>query len=505
MNARNILRMSAIVLLLSSAFGVHSQPPATRNMTPDYLPPAMQKRPVAFNMRIATAPRALEPGTVAADKELPRSGLIPYASAQEALAQPYGESAYLQPLDGKWESTSFQQGKLEGTMFSCTFKFPFAWIDRQFFLRVESVTSSYEVRMNRQTIGYSQDGRTPAEFDLTAHAVEGNNTLELLVYANGAARKIEESAQAEVPPAITGRTFIVSQPRVRVRDFEIETRMEENNALFSLGIMMKSHLLNVKEYEIFYELLAPGGTVIANGRRTARFEMQQEDTVRFFANIPNVQPWSEETPRLYTLQIRTKYEGRFGEYFAIPIGFRQITMKNGQVLLNGNPIAFHAVDFTVPNDAKESRAQLAALKKNGVNAIRVTGYPAQPDLLQICDELGIYLCNQANVNTIQEGDSITRGGNPSNDPVWRDACVERALAMYHTSKNHPSVILFSIAEDAANGFCLYESYLALKKLEKSRPIIYPNAGGQWNSDTAATAGERHGRILFAPAAEGNTL
>ena len=504
MIARNILCMSAAALLLCATFGVHSQPPATRYTTPDYLPPDMQKLPIALGMRIETATQhALDPGAVAAGKELPRSGLIPYPSAREALAQQYGESTYLQPLDGKWNSAPLSQSGQEGTIFNCTFKFPFAWIDRQFFLRVESVTSSYEVRMNGKSIGYSQDGRTPAEYDLTAHAVEDNNTLELLVYANGAARKIEESAQAGESPAITGRTFIIAQPRVRVRDFIAETRMDGDNGLFSLGIIMKSHLLNAKEYEIFYELLSPTGKVIANSHRKARFEMQSEDTVRFFANIPTVQPWNEETPHLYTLQIRTKHEGRFGEYFAIPVGFRHITMEKGQVLLNGRPIEFRAMEFTAPNNAKAIRAQLAALKKSGANAIRIAGYPAQPDLYRICDELGIYVCNQANINTSRGGVSITRGGNPSNDPAWRDAYVERALAMYHTSKNHPSVILFSIAENAANGFCLYESYLALKKVEKLRPVIYLGAGGQWNSDAAATISESHGRILFMPAAEGS--
>jgi hypothetical protein len=128
----------------------------------------------------------------------------------------------------------------------------------------------------------------------------------------------------------------------------------------------------------------------------------------------------------------------------------------------------------------------------------------------LCDETGVYLCNQADIDTHASGMSRKVGGNPSNQPVWEEAYLDRVGTMYHTSKNHPSTVMFSMAERSANGYNLYESYLALKAAEHHRPVLYTD-GGEWNSDrldmaamekTAHSVDERWAVISAVDPAEG---
>lgn len=445
----------------------------------------------------------LDPEAVSEGKDLPRGEVRSYASAAEALAQ--GEnSLYLQSLAGGWTSESFQEGELRGMRYTTRFKVPFAWVDRQLFLRLGAVEGAYEVRVNGQRIACSQDGYTPAEFDVTRYAKEGNNTLEVIAYAEGVARKLENFdtlASLHVPD----RSYIVAQPRVRIRDIVADTRLEGSNGLLSLGVILKSHLLNFKEYNIYYELISPEGNTVSSGHREARFDMRREDTVRFFANLPDIRPWSHESPNLYTLQLKTQYEGRFQEYVSFPIGFREVRMQEGKLLVNGREFPLQAVEYLAPGDSATLYRELSAWKQKGVNTIKVLHHPQSEMFYRACDELGLYVCDQAGIDTHLAGNSRKKGGNPSNDPRWQEAYVERVWDMYHTSKNHPSVILFSLADNSSNGYNLYESYLTLKRVEADRPVIYNGAGTEWNSDALSEARENDSRFVFVPTLPENLI
>ncbi len=150
-------------------------------------------------------------------------------------------------------------------------------------------------------------------------------------------------------------------------------------------------------------------------------------------------------------------------------------------------------EFTPPADPLAMRRQMEAMRGEGVGGVMLRGAPPSREFYAVCDSLGIYVASRADIDTRAAGESRAVGGNPSNDPAWEAAYLDRVLAMYHTSKNHPSVSVFSLGSEAANGYNLYESYLALKRLERHRPVIYTDGGGEWNSDLAegqlsATAG-----------------
>lgn len=122
------------------------------------------------------------------------------------------------------------------------------------------------------------------------------------------------------------------------------------------------------------------------------------------------------------------------------------------------------------------------MEKQGYNLILLPAGGVSGALYDLCDRHGFYVVEQAPINTSRSGMSRRKGGNPTNDPAWQAAYIARIEESYHTTKLHPCVVAFSLAEDSANGINLYEGYLHLKGLEKERPILYPDAGGEWNSD-----------------------
>lgn len=422
-----------------------------------------------------TSPDHLDPRVVAVGKELPRGDVVSHDSRDEAIRKGYHASKYLQPLTD-WTRTE----SADAVTYKTRYKIPFGWIDRRQFLYLGKVSASFDVVVNGKKVAYSQTGSTPSEFDVTTASNEGGNDLEIVIYKDPIARKLENSRHA-ADPQILGEAYVLSQPRMRVRDIFVNTRMEGTEGLLEFGVIMKSHQLNVADYTVYYELISPKGEILSEGHKEAVLDMRREDTVRFFHKIPDIVPWSHEEPRLYTLLVRTQHEGRFKEYVSFQVGFRSLDVRDGLLHLNGTPLRIVVRDFTPTNDAAAMRTAIETLRSEGVNTLRLHGAPPSHEFYDLCDEMGVYVCNQADIDTRLGGTSRKVGGNPSNDPVWRGAYLDRTLNMYHTSKNSPSIVMFSLAENSANGCNLYDSYLALKEIEHYRPIIYTE-GGEWNND-----------------------
>ncbi len=423
----------------------------------------------------AAQPHWLDPAVVSIDKELPRGDVVSHDTRDEAIRKTYHKSKYLQPLT---EWTKSDRG--DAVVWKTRYKIPFEWIDREQFLYLGKVSTSFDVMVNGQLAGYSQTGSTPSEFDLTKVSQEGSNDLEIVIYKEPVAQKLENSRPV-ADPQILGEVYVLSQPKMRVRDIFVDTRMEGTNGILQLGVIMKSHQLNVKDYRVYYELISPKGEILSEGYKDASLNMRREDTVRFFANIQDIMPWSHEEPRLYTLFIKTQHEGRFKEFMSFQVGFRGLDFKDGLIYLNNTPLKITMREFTPTSDMAAMRSQIEKLRAEGVNTLRLKGAPPSHQFYEMCDEVGIYLCNQADIDTHLSGTSRKKDGNPSNIPAWEGAYRDRVMNMYHTSKNSPSMIMFSIADESANGYNLYESYLALKAIEKHRPVIYTD-GGEWNSD-----------------------
>lgn len=412
-------------------------------------------------------PLAAQPDKITFGRELPRSEIICYPSAAEAAAGLRTGSRYLKPLND-W--------KQQGNTFATTFTVPFAWANRSILLAVASVSSDYEVRLNDKTVAYNADGKLPAEYDLTRNVDEGLNRLEIVLQEPSSTAPLE-SREASTPPAL-GHTQVMSQPVMRIRDVLTRTWEADDGAKVEIGIVVKSGALNPKTSRIHYELLSPANEVAAQGHKDISLDMRREDTLRFIAAIPRNLLWSAERPTQYTLRLKTQYEGRYLEYLDLKLGFRTVAAKEGKLSVNGNPISLNVRKVT----PRITASDINTLKKQGYNALWPESGTVTDSFYTLCDTIGIHVIAQAPINTSDSGESRLKGGNPTNDPDWLPFYLERTQDSYHTSKRHPSVIAFSLAEKSANGINLYESYLNLKRLEKERPVIYPDSEGEWNSD-----------------------
>lgn len=403
-------------------------------------------------------------------RELPRGEVLAYPTAQEATAADGGDNRYF---------TRLTEWTRDGNVFSTPFTMPFGWANRQVLFYLEWASTDYEIRVNGRTVARNADANVPAEFNITRQAREGRNTLEIVVATPSAVAPLE--SWKETPAPAIGPAWLMSQPTMRIRDVLVKTWRSndaDERAIAEVGIVVKSDALNERTSRIWYELLTPTGETAAAGHADLTLDMRREDTVRLLARIPDNLLWSPELPTQYTLRLKTQHEGRYSEYQEYRLGFRTVEMKEGALFVNGRPAALRVREVPATID----RNEIAALREQGYNTFKLLPGPVPPSFYDICDVQGVYVIAQAPVDTRRSGESRRKGGNPSNDPAWRQAFIERAENSYHTSKRHPSVIAFSLAAQSANGTNLYESYLKMKQQDEARPFIYPDAGGEWNSD-----------------------
>lgn len=404
-------------------------------------------------------------------KEPPRTSFIVYPTAQEAATCSHEASKYLTPLT-EWT----KQTTDTGTEFSTQFTVPFAWVNRQVLLHIGWASADYEVRLNGKKVGYCLNGSAPVDYNLTKQAAEGVNKLTVTILSKPISAPLESYRKPTTPTL--GECYVMSQPTIRIRDIFTRTRKVADNYNAEIGIVVKTDALNPKTAKIHYELITPDTTVATYGSEAITLDMRREDTIRIVATIPDTMLWSLRRPTLYTLNLKTQTEGRYTEYTTFKVGFRQVDNIMNQLAVNGMGVDLKAI----PLGESISASKLREWKKHGYNLLFLPPGGVARELYDLCDQIGIYIVEQASIDTSASGPSIRKGGNPSNDPAWGDAFIGRIEDSYHTSQLHPSVVVFSIANESANGINLYEGYLRLKSLEPDRPIIYPDAEGQWNTD-----------------------
>ena len=409
-------------------------------------------------------------------RELPRTELRVYPTQEQASAAADEGNSYLRPLV-EWAR--------EGDTFSAPFTVPFSWINRQVLFHLDEASAAYELLVNGQPAGSNSDPALPAEFNITPWVHEGSNRLELRLRPAAETAPLE-SWQTGTQPAV-GRSWMMTQPTLRIRDVFVRTQLSDNHtATAEIGMVVKSSALNPRTSRIHYELFNPAGARLTGGTQDISLDMRREDTLRFIATVPDTLLWRTQEPVFCTLRLKTQHEGRFAEYIELPLGLRVVQAdREGQLQLNGEPVVVRAAEVSPRIDT----ASMAALRERGYNTLRLLAGPVRPGLYDDCDRMGLLVIAQAPVDTHNSGTSRKKGGNPSNDPAWREHFVERVLDSYHTAQRHPSVIAFGLAADgSANGICLYESYLRVKQfIDEPRPFIYPDSGNEWNSDRLKSA------------------
>ena len=364
-----------------------------------------------------------------------------------------------------------------------TFTVPEGWNGRTVFLNLAGIKSGAYVYVNGKEIGYSEDSKSLARFDITSALKAGDNDLTLKVYRYSTGSWLECQDFWRIS-GIERDVYLSSEKTPARFDFSVISTLDPTLTKGVFTLKMRSQ----KPVEVFYELLDKDGECVAD----AVFEFSGE-LVSVTDTIPQVRKWTAETPELYTLLLRVS-----GEYTRFHVGFRRIeiaTVKDGDrdvkaLLVNGQPVKFKGVNMHEHNPytghylTKENILQdLQLMKMANINAIRTCHYPQPREFYELCDSLGFYVYDEANIESHGMGYKLDR--TLGNNAAWYGKHIDRILNMYYRTSNYPCVTILSLGNEAGNGVNFYEAYRVLKALEKdgqNRPVCYERAEREWNTD-----------------------
>ncbi len=400
-----------------------------------------------------------------------RSEFTPYDIRENAESRTPTRASFIPLTD------SLREERLSDkvAIYSTVQTLPLVWIEREVYLHIEGAWSSCIVRINGRAIGYAEDSKTPTEFLITSHLTEGENTIMLEVDAESPGTKLEGTVSVDTPATLR-EAWLYSQPKLRIHDFRVTADLEDKTGKLSLEIITANSFNYSENISIGYDIYDPDGKLIYYDKRERTLPGRGTDTIRFNESVYNAQAWSPATPKLYRVMLLIWRDGRIVEYIPLKTGFRKADLEtNLATLQNAKPAVYNM------GDPAKAKAEMTALKKRGINLLRPE-YPQPIGFYELCDELGFWVVDQANIHVETGRENRRVGGTPSNDPAWLSAYLYRTEAMFARTKNHTCILGRSLGGQSGNGYNMYRTYLLLKGLDADKPVIYDDAAGEWNSD-----------------------
>jgi beta-galactosidase len=362
------------------------------------------------------------------------------------------------------------------------FTVPEGWNGRNTFIVFNGVESAFTLYVNGQEVGYSQDSRTPAEFNITRYLKEGENLLAVEVHRFSDGSYLEDQDMWRLS-GIFRDVYLWSSDMLDLRDIEINASLDDT---FSKGVLaLKTWVYNyadsTRKYSFEAVLTDADGKPLATHKQNGNVFRGTDHITEFTLDALAVKPWSAEAPNLYTLQFLLKDEaGAEIAHYAFPVGFKRTEIKDGNLLVNGQPVLIKGVnrhdhDEITGHYVSEDtmRAELALMKRHNINAIRTAHYPNDPRFLELANEYGFYVISEANVETHAFG---ADGNNQlANDLSWRSALLDRVQNMVETFKNQPCIIAWSLGNEAGSGSNLESMADWVQERDPSRPVHYEGA------------------------------
>lgn len=381
---------------------------------------------------------------------------------------------------------------------------PAGWDGRDIYLHIGGAKSGLYVYLNGKEVGYSEDSKNPAEFLINPYLKPGKNVLTLKIFRWSTGSYLECQDFWRIS-GIERDVYLFAQPKVAVKDFRVVSTLDEayKDGIFKLGIDIKNTRSALQNVGVGYELLDAKGKTVASGTRNIDVEGNTFKTTEFFATLPDVAKWTSETPNLYKLLITVQDGGKVTEIVPFRVGFRKIEIKqidqkdaNGRnytvFMVNGQPIKLKGVNIHEHNPEtghyvteELMRKDFELMKQNNLNTVRLCHYPQDRKFYELCDEYGLYVYDEANIESHGMYYNLRKGGSLGNNPEWLKPHLDRTINMYERNKNYPSVTIWSLGNEAGNGYNFYQTYLWIKSKDKelmNRPVNYERAQWEWNSD-----------------------
>ncbi|MFB7495125.1 glycoside hydrolase family 2 TIM barrel-domain containing protein [Streptomyces sp. NPDC056161] len=464
------------------------------------------------------------------NRETARARLVPYANAADALRGRFQESPYHRSLNGDWRfnwsrnpdqrpvgfhEPGYDDGdwdripvpsnwEIEGYpepiylnirypwigyetpdppavphdfnpvgSYRRTFTVPDGWSGRRTLLSFQGVKSAFFVWVNGERAGYSEDSYTPAEFDVTPYLRPGTNTLAVEVHRWSDGSWLEDQDMIDLS-GIFRDVYLYSIPPVHVQDLFAHTALDSayRDAVLTVDVTVRdrSGAGGTAGHRVTAELFD------GRGRRVlALADTTGDPAVSLKGGVRAPALWSAEQPNLYTLVVTlADASGRAIDVHSTRVGFRQVEYGPGTFTLNGRPVMFrgtnrHESDPERGQAVDETRMlqDIRLMKQHNINAVRTSHYPNHPRWLELCDEYGLYVIDETNLETHGVNNKV-----PASLPEWTDACVDRLRSMVERDKNHPSVVVWSLGNEAGHGDNFQAMADWAHARDASRPVHY---------------------------------
>ena len=359
---------------------------------------------------------------------------------------------------------------------------PSNWKNRDIIIHFGAVKSAFFIWVNGTKVGYSQGSKLPAEFNITDYIKTGENLIALQVYrwSDGTYLECQDFWRIS---GIERDVFLVAEPKLKISDFWAKTPMENNykDGLLDLEIGITNNTKLNEDINVITELFHPNGKRILLKTEKIFVNANSSKGYHFKKRISNVKAWTAETPNLYSIQMTLKNGNDVISSTVDAIGFRIIEVKSGQLLVNGQPILIKGVNRH-EHDSKSGHVISKALmeediklmKEYNINTVRTSHYPADPYWYDLCDKYGLYVIDEANIESHGMGyhPDITLGNNGN----WELAHLTRVKRMVERDKNHPSIILWSMGNEGGDGVNFVACSEWIRERDPSRPVHYERAG-----------------------------
>ncbi|NJB85854.1 beta-galactosidase [Lewinella marina] len=382
------------------------------------------------------------------------------------------------------------------------FTVPADWAGQEIYLHFGGVSSAFYVWVNGERVGYSEGSKTPAEFRITHYLRPGENTLAVEVYRWSDGSYLEDQDFWRLS-GIDRDVYLYATPKVTLRDFRVVASLDTiayRDGDFHLELEYRNTTGTVSDAYRVEATLLEGERPVLEFNRPLRVPVGG-GAVEFSGTVPAARPWTAETPNLYTLVITLRDSvGRAVESTSSRVGFRTIEIRDNQFLVNGVPVYLKGVNLHDHDPAtghviseELTRQDMQRMKEFNINAIRCSHYPKNEFFYRMCDEYGFYVVDEANIETHGMGttnqgldDDFQRQAiHPAYLPEWRAAHLDRTVRMYERDKNFPSIVTWSLGNEAGNGENFYVTYQWLKKVDPTRPVQYEGATQYENTDIQA--------------------
>lgn len=348
---------------------------------------------------------------------------------------------------------------------------PNSWDGKQIIAHFGSVTSNIYLYVNGMYVGYAEDSKVAAEFDITPYVKKGDNLIAFQTFRWCDGSYSEDQDFWRLSGVARDSYLYARYEKVQVSNIKLTADLVNNYQDGALSVD-----LDVKgSPTVDFDLLNANG--ISVSKHSVEFKGQSHGNVAF--NIKNVKPWTAETPYLFTLVTTVKKGGKVIEVIPQKVGFRKVEIRNSQLLVNGQPIYIkganrHEMDPDGGYIVSRERMiqDIKIMKQFNINAVRTCHYPDDPEWYELCDEYGLYVVAEAN----QEGHGFGYGNNaPTKKPLFAKQILERNQHNVEMFYNHPSIIIWSLGNETADGPNFTAAFNWIKSVDSSRPIHWERA------------------------------